>query len=164
MISVQTPWKCLAVMQAKNCSVLSKNFREKCQQCEILCSLTYFPYRIQNSQKHVILPTYNVLVIYNLSLTMYKMVPRAPFSCRQRVMSQWLGHLWNVKIRFWNSPFFFLIVLFECVYTEISQNYMSELRVYFVQCFHQDNNLLPVANIFLGFAASTEFLVTAGFK
>lgn len=80
MISVQTLWKCLAVMQAKNGSVLSKNFREKCQQCEILCSLTYFPYRIQNSQNHVILPTENFLAMNNLSLTMYKIMPTVPLS------------------------------------------------------------------------------------
>lgn len=79
MISIQTLWKCLAVMQAKNGSVLSKNFREKCQQYEILCSLTYFPYRIQNSQNHAILPAENFLAMSNLSLMMYKIMLTVPF-------------------------------------------------------------------------------------
>lgn len=91
MISVQTLWKCLAVMQARSCSVLSKNFREKCQQCEILCSLTYFP------QNHVGPPTENFLAISNLSITMYKIMPRASFLYRQRFTSRCLGHceLWT---------------------------------------------------------------------
>lgn len=45
MISIETQRKFLVVIHAKNCSLLSRNFREKSQQCEILCSLTYFLYK-----------------------------------------------------------------------------------------------------------------------
>ena len=74
MISVQTQWKFLEVIQTKNGSVFSKNFSEKCQRCEILCSLACFLYRTQDCQTHVIPFTKNFLVISSLYLTMYKML------------------------------------------------------------------------------------------
>lgn len=72
MISIETQQKLLMVMQAKYCSVLSRNCREQCQHCESLCSLTYFLYKTQNCQNHVILPTENFLAISNLYFTMYE--------------------------------------------------------------------------------------------